>query len=319
MATLTTWDEFTSGGKPQDGTIRELVLAEVINLTSRRRPLMSILRSRPVSNTYVEDLSDTLASRADNATLEGAAATDPALTQPTRNFFHVQSFAKWGYVSDEQRLVGHYNEDPFVYQTRKRLTELLNDMEHALHQGTAATGATSSARRLEGLIGSFRAASSSGGTFTSSSGTTFTEEVLIDLLQVFKDNSLEVNPSIAFVNSYLKRTISEFSTRVTRNVDASMKQQTLVVERHESDFGALDVVYSEDQPGAASKTVQGNTISFIDPEFYSIGVLRSPTVEALPRDGFRHRFQINAQATLIYRADQGGGGGEGFVSYINQS
>jgi hypothetical protein len=318
MATLTTWDEFGSA-KPQDGTIRELVLSEVINLTSRRRPLMSILRSRPVSNTYVEDLQDTLDSRAFNATLEGAAATDPALSQPTRNFFHVQSFAKWGFISDEQRLVGHINEDPFVYQTRKRLTELLNDMEHALHRGSAATGATNVVRQFNGLINSFRAASSSGGTFTSTSGTTFTEEVLVDLLQVFKDGSLEVNPTIAFVNSFLKRTISEFSTRVTRNVDAVMKNQTLVVDRHESDFGALDVVYSEDQLNAASKTVQGNSISFIDPEFYSIGVLRSPTVEALPRDGFRHRFQINAQATLLYRADQGGGGGEGFVSYINQS
>ncbi len=319
MATLTTWDEFTSGGKPQDGTIRELVLAEVINLTSRRRPLMSILRSRPVSNTYVEDLQDTLATRGFNATLEGAAATDPALTQPTRNFFHVQSFSKWGHVSDEQRLVGHYNEDPFVYQTRKRLTELLNDMEHTFHRGSAATGATSAARQFSGVINSFRAASSAGGTFTSTSGTTFTEEVLVDLLQVFKDQALEVNPTWAFVNSYLKRTISEFSTKMTRNVEASLKQQTLVVDRHESDFGVLDVTYSEDQPIAGSKTTQGNTISFVDPEFYSIGVLRSPTIEALPRDGFRHRFQINAQATLIYRADQGGGGGEGFVSYINQS
>jgi len=319
MSTLTTWDEFTSGAKPQDGTIRELVLAEVINLTSRRRPLMSTLRSRPVSNTYVEDLQDTLGSRAHNATLEGAAATDPALTQPSRNFFHVQSFAKWGFISDEQRLVGHYNEDPFVYQTRKRLTELLNDMEHTMHRGSAATGATSAARQFDGIINSFRAASSAGGTYTSSSGTTFTEEVLIDLLQVFKDNTLEVNPSVAFVNSLLKRTVSEFSTRVTRNVDADMKRQTLVVDRHESDFGVLDVIYSEDQLAAASKTAQGNSISFIDPEFYHIGVLRSPTVEALPRDGFRHRFQINAQASLIYRADQGGGGGEGFVSYINQS
>ena len=319
MPTLTTWDEFTSGGKPQDGTIRELVLGEVINITSRRRPLMSVLRSRPVSNTFVEDLSDTLDSRALNATLEGAAATDPALAQPTRNFFHVQSFAKWGFISDEQRLVGHYNEDPFVYQTRKRLTELLNDMEHALHRGSAATGATSAARQFDGLINSFRAASVAGGTFTSSSGTTFTEEVLVDLQQVFKDNTLEVNPSIAFVNSFLKRTISEFSTRVTRNVDADAKRQTLVIDRHESDFGALDVIYTEDQLNAATKTAQGNSISFIDPEFYSIGVLRSPTIEALPRDGFRHRFQINSQATLIFRADQGGGGGEGFVSYINQS
>lgn len=319
MGTLTTWDEYSSGGKPVDGTIRELVLSDVINITSRRRPFMSMLRSRPVSNTYIEDLSDVLAARGHNAVIEGATATDPALSQPTRSFFHVQSFGAWGYVSDEQRLVGHYNEDPFVYQTRKKLTELLNDMEHALQRGSAATGATSATRQLQGLVNSFRAASTAGGTYTSSSGTTFTEEVFIDLLQVFKAQKLEVNPSVALVNYLLKRNISEFSTKVTRNVDAMMKKQTLLIEQHESDFGALGIVYSEDQPVAASKTAQGNGIAFFDPDFYSIGVLRSPTIEKLPRDGFRDRFQINAQATLIYRSDQGGGGGTGFVSYINQS
>ena len=319
MSTLVTFDEFNINGKPQDGTIRELVLSEVINLTSKRRPLMSILPSRPVSNTWVEALRDSLAARGDNATVEGVTATDPNLSQPDRDFFVVQSFAKWGFVSDEQRLVSHYNEDPFVYQTRKRLTEMLNDMEHTMHRGSAASGNTNVARRLNGLINSFRAASSTGGTFTSSSGTTFTEQVFVDLLQVFKDLSLDVNISIGFVNSFLKRTISEFSTRVTRNVDAVQKLQSLVIERHSSDFGDVDIVYSEDQLKSVSKTTQGNSISFIDPSFYSIGVLRAPTIEALPRDGFRHRFQINAQATLVYRSDQAGGGGTGFVAYLNQA
>lgn len=319
MSTLTTFDEFTSGGKPQDGTIRELVLSEVINLTSRRRPLMGILRNRPVDQLFVEKLNDTLAARGHNATVEGATATDPALSQPTRTFIHVQSFSKWGFVSDEQRMVSHYNEDPFVYQTRKRLTELLNDMEHTFHRGSAASGETNVTRQTAGLINSFRAASTAGGTFTSSSGTTFTEEVFVDLLQVFKANNLEVNPNIAFVNYFLKRTISEFSTRVTRNVDADAKRQILQVERHTSDFGDVDIAYSEDQLVAASKTVQGNSISFIDPEFYTVGVLRPPMVETLPRDGFRWRFQMNAQATLLYTSDQGGGGGQGYVSYINQT
>lgn len=319
MATLVTWDEFTAGGRPQGGTIRELVLSEVANLISKRRPAMAVLPQGSVTNTYVESLEDTFASRAHNATLEGAAATDPALSQPTRNFFHVQSFAKWGQVSDEQRLVGHYGmSDPFTYQGQKKLTELLNDMEHALHRGSAATGATSATRQFNGFL-NIPDSTSADATFTSSSGTTFTEEILVDLLQVFRDNSFDVVPTVAFVASYLKRTISEFSTRVTRNVDAVDRLQSLIIERHTSDFGDLDVIYSEDQLNAASKTAQGNSIIFMDPSFLEIGWLRRPMVEQLPRDGLRARFQINAQATLIYRTDKAIGGGDGYVAYINQT
>jgi len=318
LATLVTWDEFSSGGRPQDGTIRELVLEEVTNLTSRRRPLMSTIGKRAVSNTFVEILTDTLASRGYNATVEGAAATDPALSQPGRHFVHVQSFAEWGQVSDEQRNVGHYNDDPYTYQVRKKLEEMLNDIEHAMHRGSAATGATDAPRQFNGLLNIF-ANQTGTATYTSSSGTTFTEEVLVDLLQVFRDQSLDVLPSQAYVASYLKRTISEFSTRITRNVDAAARRQELIIERHTSDFGDLDVMYSEDQLNAAGKTLSGNSIAFVDPQYFQAGWLKAPTVEALPRDGLRDRFQMNAHATLVFKNEKGGGGGEGFVGYINQA
>lgn len=318
MANLVTWSEFSAGGRPQGGTIAELVLEEVTNLSSRRRPLMSTIGRTSVSNTYVEWLVDTLGSRGLNAVLEGAAATNPALIQPTREFTHVQSFAKWGVVSDEQRAVRHYNEDPYVYQVRKSLNELMNDIEHALHVGTAATGATNAARQLSGLIDVFENQSGTL-TFTDSSGTTFTEEVLVDLLQVFRDANLDVLPTQAYVGSYLKRTISEFSTKVTRNVDAAARRQELVIERHTSDFGDLDVMYAEDQPTAAAKGASGNAICFIDPSYFQVGWLKMPTVEQLSRDGLRDRFQINAHATLIFRNRKGGGGGKGYVGFINQA
>jgi hypothetical protein len=318
MATLVTWDEFTAGARPQGGTIRELVLAEVTNVISAQRPLMSTISrgDRDVTNTFIEVLEDTFRSRGNNAWVEGVAATNPDLTQPTRSFTHVQSFAEFGYVSDEQRLVGHYNGDPFPYQIRKHLNQLLNDIEHADHRGSAATGATSAARQYDGMLNLPVAASTAGGTFTSSSGTTFTESVMIDLLQAFKDNNYDVIPTAAFVNSWLKRTISEFSTKVTRNVDAAALTQVLMIERHQSDFGNLDVQYSEDQLNAASRTVQGNSFIALDPRKFRHGWLRRPTVEMLPRDGLRDRFQINAQVSLVYDTRKAVGGGEGYVANI---
>jgi hypothetical protein len=313
MGTLLTFDEFTSGGRPQGGTIRELVMSEVTNLIAKDRPLLSNLESMPVTNTFVESLEDTLRSRGFNAVLEGATATDPNLTQAVRLFAHTQLFGEWGIVSDTQRRVGHYNEDPFVYQSRKSLEQLLNDVEHAFHRGSAASGETDVVRQTAGML---NIATST--TLTDSSGTTMTEEVFIDLLQVWADNNFDFNPSQAYVNSYLKRTISEYSTRVTRNVNASEKMQVLQVEQHSSDFGDVFIHYSRDQLKSTSKTTAGNSIIFIDPSFFKKGWLQPPTLEQLPRDGFRDRYQIQADVGLIFKTDKAVGGATGLVAHITQ-
>lgn len=314
MATLITYDEFTADEPPRGGTIQEIVLSEVTDLISRRRPLLGSIGSKDVPSTFVELLTDSLRTRAANITVEGAAFTDPNLTQPTRHFVHVQSFAEWGIISDEQRMTAHYNEDPFVYQTRKSMEQMLNDVEHALHRGSAASGASGVGRQFDGLLNLFGTT-----TFTSSSGTTLAEDVMIDYLQAFRDNNLDVVPSQCYVNALLKRTISEFSTRVTRNVDAVDRMQTLIIERHASDFGDLDVLYSEDQLQAVDRTSQGNSIVFLDPNHFDVGWFRRPTVERLARDGLRDRYQMNAQATLLFRNQDGGGGADGIVSFINQA
>ena len=330
MPTLVTWDEFTSGERPQGGTIRETVLSEVVNLVSRRRPLMSSISSKPVTNTFVELLTDTLRSRGVNVTTEGAPATDPLLSQPIRHFVHVQSFAEWGIVSDEQRIVGHYTEDPYTYQIRKSLEQMMNDVEHALHRGSAATGETNVGRQFGGLLNILDSTTSTTFSNTGGNEVTLTEEVLIDLMQLFRDNNLDVLPTQLYVNSWLKRTVSEFSTRVTRNVDAAARVQELIIERHTSDFGDLDVMYSEDQLRSATNgsasvdagsfvSAAANSMTFIDPQYFDVGWLRPPTVENLPRDGFRDRYQINGQATLLFENTQGGGNALQLVPYIGQA
>lgn len=126
-------------------------------------------------------------------------------------------------------------------------------------------------------------------------------------------------PSQAYVNSWLKRSISEFSTKITRNVDAMDRTQVLIVERHASDFGDLDVFYTQDQLKSNTRDTSGNSIVFLDPRFFMKGWLRPPTIEDLSRDGLRQRFQINAQVTLLYKTDKALGGGDGFVPFISST
>lgn len=311
MGQLLTWQEFTAGGRPQGGTIPELLMDFVQNVSPVDRPALALFRKVRVTGTYVEWLEDTLAARGDNAQPEGVDSTNPDLVTPTRTFTHVQNFVNWGEVSDIQRAVNHKGfADAMAYQKDKKMQELLNDIEHAIHRGSAATGATNAARRFGGLLNILST------NFTSSSGTTLTEERFNNLVQLFYDNSTDVKPSVAFVNSWLKRTISLYSTNVTRNIEASAKAQVLTIEEHQSDFGTIRIYLSRDQLKSTVKTNSGNSIVFCDPSFFETGWLTAPQSEELARNGTKTRFQIQANMTLIYRTQKAGGGGTGFVPYI---
>ena len=143
-----------------------------------------------------------------------------------------------------------------------------------------------------------------------------TEEVFNDLVQLFVDNGTEIRPSVTFVNSWLKRTISLYSTKVTRNVEAAARIQELVVEQHRSDFGDINVFYARDQLRANSKTTSGNSIVILDPSFFETGWLHTLQSKILARNGLRTQFQISAMMTLIYRTEKAGGGGTGYVANI---
>lgn len=317
MATLLTWaEEDTSSNRPGvGGTIAEIVLSEVTNLVSRKRPLMSSIGDVDVEGTFVEVLTDELETRAFNAVEEGIAFTAQDLTQPVRHFVHVQTFYKSGQISDIQQKVRHYNGDPMTYQVNKRLQAMLNDIEHSLHRGSALSGSSGTARQLAGLLNIFPNTTAPL-TMSDYTGETLSEKQFVDLLEVFQANTLDVVPTQCYVNTKGKRTISEYSTKVTRNVNAAERIQQLIIERHTSDFGDVDVMLSHDQLNSADDVTSGTSVTFIDPAKFKKGWLTKPTVEELSRDGLRRRFQMHAQCTLVYMNDQAGGGGTNFIPAI---
>lgn len=310
MAQLLTWQELGAGGVP-GGSIPEDLRDFVENVSARDRPALAMLRRSRVRTAYVEWLEDTLAARGVNAQVEGQAAEDPDLTTPSRINTATQIFGAWGQVSDVQRQVEHRGfSDALLYQEKKAIDQVLNDIEHAIHRGSKITGVSGTGRQFNGFLNIFTT------NYTDSSGTTMTEEVFNDLVQLFVDNGTEIRPSVTFVNSWLKRTISLYSTKVTRNVEAAARIQELVVEQHRSDFGDINVFYARDQLRANSKTTSGNSIVILDPSFFETGWLQTLQSEILARNGLRTQFQISAMMTLIYRTEKAGGGGTGYVANI---
>ncbi len=311
MGQLLTFQEYTAGGRPQGGTIPELLMDFVENVSPKDRPALALCRKSRVTNTFIEWLEDVLPSRGYNAFNEGVGETQPDLVTPSRTFTHVQLFARWGQVSDVQRAVMHKGfSDAYLYQEKKAIDSTLNDIEHAIHRGSSATGATNAPRQFGGLLNILTT------NFTNACGITLTETVFNDLVQAFQDNSVDIHPTVAFVNSWLVRTISQYSTSVTRNVDAAARVQELVVEQHKSDFGDVYKYYSRDQLKGASRTATGNSIVLADPSYFETGWLQQLMSESLPRTGLRTTFQVSAMCTLIYRTQKAGGGGINFIPYI---
>ncbi len=305
---LITYHEFPSGAQ-KGGSIREDLQDFISNVSPQETPLLSRLRQVGVDAGFVEWQVDQLQDAAVNAMVEGAAFTDQSLVNPQRASNLVQTFYKSGSISDRSRSVAHAGmPDPLVYHTFKKFVELKRDIELALTRGTAVSGTAGTAAQLNGFLSVLT-------NITASSGTTLTEAVFNDILELVYHNG-SVNPSEVYAGSRIKRTISGFNTKNTFTLDANAREQVLTTDVYASDFGTLRIFPHRQQLRSASVTETGNSWIVIDPEYFQTGWLQPVRREVLSRDGLRTPFQLSAELTLIYRNALAGGGMSDCVAYV---
>lgn len=293
MAILQTWDEIVASTLDSNKSIREELQDAIYNVSPYETPLLSRLQQVSVRNNHVQWQTDTFRAAAANAQLEGIAYTAIAVATTSRASNTTQIFYESGMVSDRQREVAHAGmDDPFTYHEAKKLIVLKKDMELALVKGSAATGTTDTASQLGGFMNVISTNK------TSISGITLTESVFTDLLELVWTNS-EVQPNEVYVGPKLKRTISNYSTRVTPFIEAESKKQILTVSQYESDFGNLRIFLHRDLTSSAAAST--NELLCIDPNWFASGWLQPLRREVLSRDGKRDRFQLSGEFTLLYR------------------
>lgn len=308
---LITYDELGSGVQRAAGSIREDLLDFITNVSPEDTPLLTNLGAVSVNAGFVEFLTDSLRAAADNAFEEGAAATDKTLTTPSRSYAIVQNLQEHYHVSGRQQSVNHAGmANMLSYQGVKAMKQWRQDLERALVLGTAVSGASGTAPKMDGILAKLVA----GSTATKSSGTTLSEAVFNDLLSLAY--SYNVNLREVYGNMYVKRTVNGFSTNITRNIDAAARRQVNLVDVYDSEVGTVALFKERNFPQAASKTVYGNDFVAIDPDYFQVGWLRPPREYTLGKDGDRERRLIVGEATLIVRSPYGGVGGQEYVSYI---
>jgi hypothetical protein len=140
-------DSYTQGSDRED-------LIDIITTTARKEtPLLSSLDVTRATATLHEFTTDTYRAPADNAKIEGGAASTAVHTSKTKLNNYCQIVEEVAEVSDTTEAIqkaGVTNE--MDYQILKKTGEMARDMERICFEGHKKAGATASAPRRAGGV-----------------------------------------------------------------------------------------------------------------------------------------------------------------------
>lgn len=231
----------------QGQTLQEDVVDAIYNVDYKSTPFSSRIGESVATNTLHSWLQDVYADPAANANVESSDAVIVDAVEPVRHNNIVQLFRKVITVSDTEIAVPHYGmNDPFEYQTQKRMVELARDIELAAVAGTRASGSSGVARSADGAIALITTNKTA-----QTSGTCFTEAIFNSLLSQVYSNGTDEDVDLILTGPALKLAVDKFATNTTRYLDATAFEQALRVDTYMSSFGVHKVVLSRQVPAGA--------------------------------------------------------------------
>lgn len=220
-----------------DSSIVRSVQKEIEILTPVENLLVKGLKKSTAKSMVHSWQDDTLATTASAASNEYKAFAGDTLSVPTLRTNLVEHVNVAGAVTEAQTLVKHESgENEFSRQVAKKMMEWSNSAEYDLLRSSLVSGVSGTAPRMNGVI---RTISTNSTAHTS--GTIFSESILVGLLQLTYDNSNGEGATDLLVGSILKRKISGFTAGITRYQDNGEKISGQVVQVYESDFGTVKV------------------------------------------------------------------------------
>lgn len=230
-----------------DLTRHEDVVDLITNVDFRSTPFVSRIGESVATNTYHEWLTDTFAAAGNNIGIEGADVTIVDLAAPNRTSNVVQLFQKVITVTDTEIAIPHYGmNDPFEYQTQKKMVEIARDIELAAIAGTRASGASGVGRQMDGAIALITSNKTA-----QTSGTSFTEDVFNSLMSTVYTSGTDEDVDLVLTGAFLKRAIDKFTTNTTKYLDAEEFKQVLRIDVYQSSFGQHEIVMERNIPNGA--------------------------------------------------------------------
>jgi hypothetical protein len=283
--------------------IKEQLADIIYNISPTDTPFMSSIGKGKATNTFFEWQTDSLASAAANAQLEGDDITSiSAVTASTRIGNYAQISYKTGVISGTAQavnLAGRANE--LKYQIAKRGAELKRDQEFAICQNTTyVAGNSTTARQTRGLegwcatnnsLGASGVAPVAGATNTAPTDGTqrdITESMLKDLAQ--KCFTAGGNPNMLMCGPVNKQKISAFTGNATSTIDRADGELQAAIDIYYSDFGKLKIVPNRFQ--------RERTAFVIQTDMWKLNVLRSYEPKELAKTGDADKFLLTVEYGL---------------------
>lgn len=282
--------------------------------TSRREDLLSILKDvSPVSDNWlVTHLGSSKAqntlhewvvfnvARPSSVTFatEGSDPTYPNHSQPTRSNNITAIISRPVQVSGTERAIDTAtHQDPMDFQKQVALRQLKADMEFALWNGTRASGASGTARGMNGINGVI-----STNLTARNSGTSMSVTELEDILQNSWDAvGSEFVADAVFCPMGIKRKIAGFTTGVTRYTD---KPDNIYnnVAIYESASGVVKIIPHKDIINATGST----HVFALNTDMFRMAFLngREPKFEAYAATGDADKGQYLTEMTLESLAER---------------
>ncbi len=291
--------------------IREDLVNVIYDVSPVETPFMSSIPKVKASGTLHEWQTDSLASPANNAQLEGDdAQADPA-TATTRLGNYTQISRKVARVSGTNRAVNSAGRsDELDYQVLKRGRELKRDIETALLANKAKNaGSAGVARELAGVpawiatntnFGTGGADPTGDGSNARTDGAqrAFAEADLKAVLGNIFDAGGQ--PDLIMVGSFNKQQMSAFSGNATRTVDAKDKRLTAAIDVYVSDFGELSVI--------PNRFMRARDALILQTDMWAFATLRDFEEVPLAKTGDSDAVMIVTEYTLEARNEASSGG-----------
>ena len=261
---------------------REDLLDKITNISPTDVPLTTMAGETTAKATFHEYQTDTLATAAQNAQLQGDDVTFAAASPTTRIGNRTQIMRKEVIVSGTQEAIDKAGRNSeIVYQMGKRRDELKRDKEFVLCSNQApVTGNSATAPQLRPLCGWIttnvdRGVGGANGS-TVAAATDGTQRALtLAMITTGQQNAWTQGGKPGFLMCGPKQRgvlTTLFGTAATKFYAVEDKKMVATIQAFEGDFGLVKVVMNRFMRGA--QTGADREIFLLDPDLWNVAYLK---------------------------------------------
>lgn len=253
-------------------------------------PVYSKLRKVSAKNTTHEWSTYEHDAVAVNAAVEGATYSYGTLTAPSRLANYTQIFSKTFQVSNTQQAVDPAGmENEYAFRVQVGLEAIGRDIEYALVNGTANSGASGTGRRLKGIL-AFITSNISTGTGT---GRALTEAELNSTIQSCYDDGGRPD---WLLGSYTQMNKIALLMSAQRDYNDGNKEMTSQVLVYQSPFGRMKV--------EGDSQIASDTIAVLQKDMWAVAQLRPVKKLDTPETADAKNGVLIGELTLEARAEK---------------